>query len=152
MYCIFIMCVVMLYQLWCLYHSYVGEAIRVKILWHYNGSFGSLSNHSSCVFREARPSFNGPTCYYHFRRILGFDCFYINLSFPTGSHYSSWYSRTCKNWYLSLLGSTTKYSCDVIWGCMITCFVFWMFSGAILSSNATFFDTPTTLNKNLLHF
>jgi hypothetical protein len=52
MYCIFITYLVVLYQLWCLYHSYVGEATKVKILWHYNGSLGSSSNHSSCFFRE----------------------------------------------------------------------------------------------------
>jgi hypothetical protein len=34
-----------------------------------------------------------------------------------------------------------KYSCDVIWSHLITCFAFWKFSGAILSSNATFLDT-----------
>ncbi len=139
----FIMYLVVLYQLWCLYHNYVGEVIRVKIIWHYNGSFGSLSNHFSCFFRGSRPSFNGPTCYYCLLRMLGFDCFYIHFSFSTRSPYSSWYSGTCKNWYLSFPGSTTRYPCDVIWGHLSTCFAFWKFSGAILSSNATFLDTPT---------
>ncbi len=38
MYCIFIMYLVMLYQLWCLYHSYVGEATRAR-------SFGTIMGH-----------------------------------------------------------------------------------------------------------
>jgi len=48
MYCISITrCLAAIYWIWCSYCSYARKAIRVKILWHHNGPFDSLSSHSS---------------------------------------------------------------------------------------------------------
>jgi hypothetical protein len=136
---------VALYWVWCLYHNYFGKAIKVKILWHHNRSFGMLSSHFSCFFKGVRPSLSGSTCYLRLLRMLNFDYSYITLSFPTGwSSYSSWCSGTCRDQYLSFPNNTTRYLCDVTWGHLITCFAFWKSSGVILSSNAIFFDGPTT--------
>jgi hypothetical protein len=135
----------MLYWVWCSYHSYIKKAIRVKILWHHNGPFGLLSSHFFCFFKGVRPSLSGPTCYPHLFRMLGFDRSCTNLSFPTWwSFYSFWCSGICKDRYFSLPSHTTGYSCNVTWGCLITCLAFWKSNNAIISSNAIFFDGPTT--------
>jgi hypothetical protein len=134
-----------LYQVWCLYHSFVRKAIRVKILWHHSGPFGSSSSHSSYFFRGVRPSFSGLTCCPHLFRMLGFDRSCISLLFPVGwSPFSSWCNGTCKDQYLSLLGCTIGYPCIVTWGHPITCLAFRKFNNAILFSNEFFFDGPTT--------
>jgi len=78
-------------------------------------------------------------------RILGFDHFCTSFLFLTRwSPNSSWCGGTCKDQYLSILGQTMKYLCDVSWGHLITCFVFQEFSSAILFSNAVLFDGPIT--------
>jgi hypothetical protein len=115
-------------------------------------SFGTTMGHLACCqvtllasSMGVKPSFNGPTCCPHLFWMLGFDCFYTNLSFlAKWSPYSSWCGGTCRVWYLSLLGCIMRYLCDVTWGHPITYLTFWEFSGAILSSNAIFFDGPTT--------
>jgi hypothetical protein len=81
---------VMLYQVWCLYHSYVRKIIRVKILWHHSGPFSLLSGHSSYFFRGARPFFSCLTCYPCLFRMLGFDHSCTSISFPTW--WSSYFS------------------------------------------------------------
>jgi hypothetical protein len=116
---------VTLCQVWCLYHSYVGKVINVKILWLHNGPFGLLLGHVFCFFKGARPFFNGLMCCLRLSKMLGFDHFYINLLFPRRwSLYSFWCGDTCRDWYLSLPSSTTKYHCDVIIGLPITCLAF----------------------------
>jgi hypothetical protein len=78
-------------------------------------------------------------------RILGFDHFCTSFLFlARWSPYSSWCGGTCKDQYLSILGHTMKYLCDVSWGHLITCLVFQEISNAILSSNAVLFDGPIT--------
>jgi hypothetical protein len=137
-----------LHQVWCSYYNYIGEAIRFKILWHHIGPFGSLSNHSFYFFMGAKASLSGPMCCAHLFRMLNFDYFYINLSFPIGwLAYSSWCNGTCINWYLFLPNSIMVYPCDVIWGHLITCLAFQEFNGVILSSSVVFFDGPTTQTK-----
>jgi hypothetical protein len=116
------------------------------------GSFDTIVGHLLCCqvnlpvsSMGAKLSLNGSTCYSHLFGMLGFDRSYTSLSFPIGwSPYSSWCNDTCKNWYLSLPGRITRYPCDVIWGRSIICLAFQKFNGAILSSNAIFFDEPTT--------
>jgi hypothetical protein len=121
------------------------KTIRVRILWHHSGPFGLLSSRSSCFFKGVRPFLSGPTCYPHLFRVLGFDCSCTNLSFPTRwSSYSSWCDGTCKDQYLSLPSHTMGYLCNVTWGHLITCLTFWESNNAIISSNAVFFDGPTT--------
>ncbi len=89
-----------IYQIWCSYHSYVRKVIRVKILWHHNGPFGSSSSHYSCLVKGAQPILNCPTCYPCLFRMLGFDYSCTSLFFPTRwSPYYSWCSETCKDWY-----------------------------------------------------
>ncbi len=132
-----------------MYHSYVRKAIRVKIFQNLltidSGPFGLLLGHSYCFCRGARPSLNGPTCCPCLFRMLGFDRSCINLLFLIGwSPYSSWCSGTCKDWYLSLVGHTTRYPCDVTRSCLITCPAFQKSSSVILFSNVVFFDGPTT--------
>ncbi len=145
-YCIFIIrYFVTLHWIWCLYHSYVGEVVRFKIFWHHNGPFGSSSSHYSYFFKGARRSFSGLTCCLRLFRMLGFDRFCISFSFlAKWSPYFSWCGGTCKDQYLSLLGSITGYLCDVTLSCLITCFAFWKSSGAIISLNIVFFDGPTS--------
>jgi len=75
-----------LYQVWCLDHNYVGETIKVKILWHYSEPFASSSDHFSYFFKGVRPSFSSLTCYPHLFRMLGFDCSCINLLFLANDH------------------------------------------------------------------
>ncbi len=134
-----------LYRVWYSYHSYVRKAIRVKILWHHSGPFGSLLGHSSCFFNGLTPSLDGSMCCPHVFRMLGFDCFCISLSFLAGwSLYFSLCNGTCRDQYLFLLGRTMGYSNIVTWGCPITCFAFQEFSSAILFSYAIFFDRLTT--------
>jgi hypothetical protein len=85
-------------------HSYVRKAIKVKILWHHNGSFGSLLGHSVYFFKGPMPSFNGLTCCPCLFRMLGFDRSCTSFSFPTRwSPYSIWCNGTCKDRYLTLL-------------------------------------------------
>jgi hypothetical protein len=114
-------------------------------------SFGTIVDHFACcqiillASSMVRPSFSGLTCYSRLLRMLGFDCSYINFSFLVGGlPYSFWCGGTCKDQYLSLLGNTTKYLCDVTWGHPITCLAFRDFSGAILFSNVVLFYGPTT--------
>ncbi len=134
----------MLYQVWCLYHSYVRKAIKVTILWHHSGPLGSSSSHSSYFFRGARPSFS-VRCAALVFSMLGFDWSYISLSFPTRwSPFSSWCGGTCRNWYLSFPTCITGYLCVVTWGRLITCLAFWKSSSAIISPNAVFFGGPTS--------
>jgi hypothetical protein len=104
-----------------------------------------LLSHFSYFFRWARPFLSGWTCCPRIFRMLGFDHFYISLSFPTRwSLYSSWCSGTCRDWYLSLLSCTMGYSSIIIWNCLITCLVFQKFTSPIISSNVVFFDRLTT--------
>jgi len=104
----------MLYWVWCSYHSYVGKANRVKILWHHNEPFGLSLGHSFYFFKGVRPSLNGPICYLRLFRILGFDQSYTDLLFPIRwSPYSSWCDGTCRDRYLSLPNSIMGYLCDV---------------------------------------
>jgi len=78
-------------------------------------------------------------------RILGFDHFCTSFLYPVRwSPYFSWCGGTCKDQYLSILGHTMRYLCDVNWGHLITCLVFQKFSSVILSSNAILFDRPIT--------
>jgi hypothetical protein len=134
-----------LYWVWCLYHSYVGKVIRVKILWHHNGPFGSSSCRSSCLFKGARPSLSGLMCCPCLLRMLGFDHSYTIFSFlPRWLFYFLWCNGTCKKWYLSLPSCTIGYLCNVTWGHPITHFSFRKFSSVVLSSNVVFFNGPTT--------
>jgi len=134
-----------LYRVWCSYHNYVKKTIKVKILWHHNAPFSSSSSHSSYFFRGTRPSFNTLTCCLRLFRMLGFDWYCTNVAFPIGwSPYSYWCNGTCRDWYLSLLGCTIGYLCDVTWGHLITFLTFQKSSGAILSSNAIFLYGPIT--------
>jgi len=136
---------VMLYRVWCSYHNYVKKTMKVKILWHHKAPFGSSLGHSSYFFKRVRLSLNTLMCCPCLFRMLGFDRSCISLSFPTRwSPYFSWCSGTCKDWYLSLLGCIMGYLCNVTWSCLIKCLTFQKFSGAILSSNAIFFDGPIT--------
>jgi len=122
--------------------------LKVKIFWHHNGPFGSLSNHYSSFFKWARSSLTGLMCCPHFFRVFGFDRSCISFSFlARWSFYFSWCGGTCKDRYLSLPSSTTRYMCNVTWSCLITCFAFEKSSGAILFSNAVFFDGPITQAK-----
>lgn len=58
-------------------------------------------------------------------RMLGFDCFFTNFLFPARwSPYSSQCGGTSRDWYLSFPGHTMRYSCDVTWGHLMTCFAF----------------------------
>ncbi len=114
-----------LHQVWCLYHSYVGKAIRFRILWHHNESFGWLFGHYFYFFKGVRPSLSGPTWCLYLPRMLGFDRCCINLSFlARWSPYSYWCDGTCIYWYLPLLSSTMGYPCDITWGHPITCIAF----------------------------
>jgi hypothetical protein len=93
-----------------------------KLLWlRFFGNtviFGLLSNHSSYFFMGVKPSFNGSMHYPPFFRMLGFDCFCINFSFPTRwSPYFFWCGGTCKNYYLSLLSCTTNVA-TLLWESM----------------------------------
>jgi hypothetical protein len=82
-------------------------------------------------------------CCSRFFRMLGFDQSYTNIRFPIGwSPYSSWCNGTCRDRYLSLLGCTIGYMCDVTWSRLITCLTFQKSCGAILSSNTIFLDGP----------
>jgi hypothetical protein len=140
-----IMYLATLYQVWCSYHNYVKKIIKVKIFWHHSGPFGLLLSHSSYFFKGIRPSFNGSMCCLCFFKMLGFDHFCISFLFlARWSPYSFKCNGTCKYRYLSFLGRTLWYPCNVTWGCPITCFVFREFSSVILSSNAVFFNGPTT--------
>jgi hypothetical protein len=134
-----------LYRVWCSYHNYVGKAIRVKILWHHIGPFGSSLSHFSCFLKGAKPSLNVLMCCLRLFRMLDFDCSYTSLLFSTRwSPYYSWCYGTCREQYLSFPGSITRYLCDVTWGHLITCLAFQKSSGVILSSNVVFFNGPTT--------
>ncbi len=64
-----------------LYHSYVRKAIRIKILQHHSGPFGSSLSHSSSIFKGAKPSLSGLTCCPRLFRMLGFDRSYTSLLF-----------------------------------------------------------------------
>jgi hypothetical protein len=100
------------------------------------------------TFLGVRPSFNGSTYYPHLLRMLSFDRSYISFSFlARGAPYFSWCGGTCKDRYLSFPSDTMKFPCNVTWGCLITCLAFRNFNGAILFSNAVFFDGPTTWIK-----
>jgi len=86
-------------------------------------------------------------CILHKRyfRILGFDHLCISFLFlARWSPYSSWCGGTCKDLYLSILGHTMRYLCDVTWGHLITCLVFQESSNVILFSNVVLFDGPIT--------
>jgi hypothetical protein len=73
------------------------------------------ATHFSCFFKGVRPSFSGPTCYPHLFMMLGLDRSCISIMFLVGwSPYSYWCSGTCKDRYLSLLGRTIRYPCNVI--------------------------------------
>ncbi len=142
-----------LYWIWFLYHSCVRKAIKVKILWHHSGPFGSSLSHSSYFLKGFKPSLNGPTCCPRPFRMLGFDCSCTSFSYLVGwSPYSSWWSGTCRDRYLSLPGRITEYSSIVTWGCPITCFAFQEFNSSILSSNAIFFYRPTTWTRIFFAF
>ncbi len=58
--------VAMLEKLW--------VVLKVKILWHHNGTFGSLSSHYSYLFKGARPSLSALMRYPH---CLG--CWVLNI-------------------------------------------------------------------------
>lgn len=121
------------------------KLLGLRSFWYHSEPFGSLSSHYSCFFTGSRSSFNDLTCCPCLFKMLGFDCSCINLPFlAIWSPYSSWYSGTCKNWYLSLPSSTMGYPCDVTWGYSITCLAFWKSNDAILSTNVIFFKGPTT--------
>jgi hypothetical protein len=137
-----------LYQVWCLYHSYVGKAMKVKILWHHSEPFGSSLSHFSYFFQGTRPSISGPTCYPYLLKILGFDHFCTSISFlAKWSPYFSSCDGTCKNRYLSFPCCTMGYSCNVTWCRPMTHLAFQEPNVAILSSNVIFFDGPTTQAK-----
>jgi len=134
-----------LYRVWYSYHNYVRKTIRVKILWHHSGPFGSSLGHSSYFFKGLKPSLGGLTYCPHLFKMLGFHCSCNRFSFLTRwSLYFFWCYGACRDQYLFLLGCITGYSNIFTWGCLITCFAFQEFSSVILSSNAIFFDRPTT--------
>lgn len=97
------------------YHNYIGKFIGCEIFRQYNGSFGSLSGHFTCLFKGAWPSFSASTYYLCFLGMLGFNHSYIGHLFPARwSPYYSWCDDTCWNWQLSLLLDILKvlwYSC-----------------------------------------
>jgi len=143
----------MLYQVWCLYHSYVKKTIRVKIFWYRSGPFDSSSNHFSCFFKGAKDSFSHLTCCLCLFRMLGFDCSCISFSFLVGwSFYFSWCGGTCKDWYLSFLGRITRYMCDVTWGHLITCLVFQKSNYIIPIFKCILFWKTNYMSRNLLYF
>ncbi len=93
---------------------------------HYNGSFGSSSNHFTYLMKGVWSSLNGSTCCPHLFRMLGFDRSYICHLFPTRwSPYSSQCNGTFGNWYFPLPCNITRYPSFTTLGCLFSCPPFW---------------------------
>jgi hypothetical protein len=136
-----------------MYHSYIGKFIGCEIFRQYNGSFGSLLDHFTCLFEGAWPSFSASTYYCCFLEMLGSNHSYICHLFPIGwSHYYSWYNDTCWYWQFSFLVDIMKYLNFITLGCPFLSPFLWKFCGIFRIFTYRLFGQIAYTSKSVPHF
>jgi len=132
-----------LFQVWFVYHGYVGQVVRHEIFRQYCGSLGLLLNHFTHFFKRGLASICGLIYCPCLPKMLGFDCSCIYHLFPTGwSPYFFQCNGTYQDWCFPLPIGTIGYPNFITPSCPFLGPSFWESCSIILFSFTSFFNIP----------